>query len=279
MTLVRQIFRPDRDPTRRLNEVVNAEEPLDVRMEIDEYVFTDHTREYLRTIIDGVLDTSRGNVPDVLRGWIAGFFGSGKSHFLKLSAALLENRPLDGASVPALQYLVQRHDLDLPWERLAREFKIKAVTVNLALALGGGPQARRSPLLYRLASEINRAAGLSAVPHVAGIERGSSATRSGRRSSNSSASATRGSATSTTRESRTSGRAGRSGTAPRTRTGSSRTCSRTSRSTTSPASTSAIWRRSSQGRRTWWRSPRTSRRRSTRTSAGCCSASTRSRCT
>jgi hypothetical protein len=171
---IRQLFNPDRDPTRPLNEVINTEEAIDPRSEIDEYVFTEHTKQYLRTLIDGLLDTSQGRVPDCLRGWISGFFGSGKSHFLKLAGALLENRPLklkDGTEKPALEYAALKHDLKLPWERLAKEFKIKTVTVNLAMAHGGGKLAQERPLLHRLASEINRAWGYSAVPHVAAVER------------------------------------------------------------------------------------------------------------
>jgi hypothetical protein len=172
--LIRQLFAPERNPTRALNEVVNAEAEIDPRAEIDEYVFTDHTRDYLRTLVDGILDTSQGVLPDCLRGWIAGFFGSGKSHFLKLAAALLENRRLDlggGLEQRALEYATGRHNLDLPWQRLAKEFRVRAVTVNLAMAHGGGLQAQEKPLLYRLAREINRAWGYSAVPHVADIER------------------------------------------------------------------------------------------------------------
>jgi len=171
---IRQLFNPDRDPTRPLNEVINTEEAIDVRTEIDEYVFTEHTRQYLWTLIDGLLDTSQGRIPDCLRGWISGFFGSGKSHFLKLAGALLENRRLtlrDGSEKPALEYAALKHDLKLPWERLAKEFKIKTVTVNLAMAHGGGRVAQERPLLHRLASEINRAWGYSAVPHVAAVER------------------------------------------------------------------------------------------------------------
>ncbi len=171
--VIRQLFSTERNPTRPLNEVVNAEVAIDPRSEIDEYVFTEHTRDYLRTLIEGMLDTAQGVMPDCLRGWIAGFFGSGKSHFLKLAGALLENRPLEvgGRTVPALEYAVRRHSLDLPWQRLAGEFKTRAVTVNLAMAHGGSIAAQRRPLFYRLASEINRAWGYSAVPHVAAIER------------------------------------------------------------------------------------------------------------
>jgi hypothetical protein len=171
---IRQLFETDRDPTRSLNEVINTEGDLDPRSEIDEYVFIPSTKEYLRTLIEGVLDTAQGHSPDCLRGWISGFFGSGKSHFLKLSAALLENRLIrlpDGTQKRALEYAVARHKLDLPWERLARDFRIRSVTVNLALAHGGGKLAQETPLLYRLTSELNRAGGHSAVPHIAALER------------------------------------------------------------------------------------------------------------
>ncbi len=171
---IRQLFETDRDPTRSLNEVINTEGDLDPRSEIDEYVFIPSTKEYLRTLIEGVLDTAQGHSPDCLRGWISGFFGSGKSHFLKLSAALLENRLIrlpDGTQKRALEYAVARHKLDLPWERLARDFRIRSVTVNLALAHGGGKLAQETPLLYRLTSELNRAGGYSAVPHIAALER------------------------------------------------------------------------------------------------------------
>ena len=171
--LINQLFAKERQPTRPLNEVVNAEGDIDVRSEIDEYVFTEHTLGYLRSLIEGILDTSQGQVPETLCGWIAGFFGSGKSHFLKLSGALLENRALevDGRRIPALEYLATHRDVKLPWERLAKEFHVKSVTVNLALAHGGGRQAQEKPLLFRLASEINRKWGFSSVPHVASIER------------------------------------------------------------------------------------------------------------
>ena len=96
--LIHQLFTTERDPRRPLNEVVNAEDAIDVRSEIDEYVFTDHTLTYLRDLLEGLLDTSTGTQPDCLRTWISGFFGSGKSHFLKLAAALRSNQAITEAS-------------------------------------------------------------------------------------------------------------------------------------------------------------------------------------
>ena len=171
---IRDLFSKDRDPIRPLNKVVNAEDAIEVRSEIDEYVFTDHTLAHLRELIEGLLDTAQGTQPDCLRAWISGFFGSGKSHFLKLAATLLANTTLtldDDSTVPALQYAVHKHGLSLPWERIAREFHIHAVIINLATAVGGGKQAQDKPLLFRLVSELHRLSGDSSLPHIAELER------------------------------------------------------------------------------------------------------------
>src|SRR3954451_223954 len=102
---INSLFTPDRSPTPPLNEVVNAEEKIVVRSEIDEYVFTEHTLAYMRELMEGLLDTAQGNLPDCLRAWVSGFFGSGKSHFLKLAATVLSNPRLklpDGSDAQAL---------------------------------------------------------------------------------------------------------------------------------------------------------------------------------
>lgn len=172
--LIHQLFDGDRDPSRHLTEVVNAEDKIDVRSEIDEYVFTEHTLSYLRQLLDGILETAQGTQPDCLRTWISGFFGSGKSHFLKLSATLLSNQELElptGGKMPALEYATKKHKLDLPIALFSRDFRVRAVTVNLATAMGGGKQAQETPLLYRLLSEIWRQNGYSALPHIASLER------------------------------------------------------------------------------------------------------------
>lgn len=173
MITIRELFTKERDPSRPLNEVVNAEDAVDLKGEVDEYVFTDHTQRYLTTLLEGLLDTAQGHEPDCLRTWISGFFGSGKSHFLKLSAALLSNRVAlpDGSQMHALEYAAKRHNVVIPWQRVAQDFKVHAAIVNLAVAVGGTRVAQERPLLHRLRSELCRLAGDSPVPHIAEVER------------------------------------------------------------------------------------------------------------
>jgi hypothetical protein len=87
-----------------------------------------------------------------------------------LAATLLANTTLtldDGSTVPALQYAVHKHGLSLPWDRIAREFQIRSVIINLATAVGGKKQAQDKPLLFRLVSELCRLSGDFSLPHIA----------------------------------------------------------------------------------------------------------------
>lgn len=66
----------------------------DIYNELDEYVVTQELNKHFSTFYDNY---QRGIVgeTDKMGVWISGFFGSGKSHFLKILAYLLENRMVE----------------------------------------------------------------------------------------------------------------------------------------------------------------------------------------
>lgn len=80
-----------RDIHRTINGVVKAEQhDAEVqRQELDEYVITDELDRHFRSFYRYFNDSASGDKNGV---WISGFFGSGKSHFLKMLSYLLENR-------------------------------------------------------------------------------------------------------------------------------------------------------------------------------------------
>ena len=78
---------------RHIDGVIKADDERSLVTEVEEYVVT---RE-LRTAIDGFINYYSES-PVVNGAWISGFFGSGKSHLLKMLALLLENRQIDGHS-------------------------------------------------------------------------------------------------------------------------------------------------------------------------------------
>ena len=86
---LRDIFAKPID--RPIDGVIKADDEASLRLELDEYVITDEIGRRLETFLDAYnnYDTANGV-------WISGFFGSGKSHLLKMLALLMENREVDG---------------------------------------------------------------------------------------------------------------------------------------------------------------------------------------
>lgn len=67
----------------------------DVYQELDEYVVTQELHKHFSKFYDNYQKGIDGKT-DKMGVWISGFFGSGKSHFLKILAYLLENKAVQG---------------------------------------------------------------------------------------------------------------------------------------------------------------------------------------
>ena len=86
----------ERNIQRSINGVIKADEcdEANIWQELDEYVITKELDQHLHRFFDTYLDAFRN--PSQASGkagvWISGFFGSGKSHFLKILSYLLANR-------------------------------------------------------------------------------------------------------------------------------------------------------------------------------------------
>lgn len=74
-----------------------------IRQELEEYVVTRELQKHFRGFFESYKNGITGNT-DKMGVWISGFFGSGKSHFLKILSYVLENKVVDGKS--AIDYFV-----------------------------------------------------------------------------------------------------------------------------------------------------------------------------
>ena len=72
-----------------------------IRQELEEYVVTREMQKHFADFFSGYKKGISGNT-DKMGVWISGFFGSGKSHFLKILSYLLANKEVDGKK--ALDY-------------------------------------------------------------------------------------------------------------------------------------------------------------------------------
>ena len=78
---------------RYIEGVIKADDQATLKTEVDEFVVTREVERRLGDFLEAYNDYQGAN-----GAWISGFFGSGKSHLLKMLALLLENRLIDGHS-------------------------------------------------------------------------------------------------------------------------------------------------------------------------------------
>lgn len=79
---------------RPIEGVIKADDDASLRVEVEEYVLTNEVEKRLESFLDAYNDYHNSNGV-----WVSGFFGSGKSHLLKMIALLLANRDIDGTKV------------------------------------------------------------------------------------------------------------------------------------------------------------------------------------
>jgi len=90
MTKLREIFEKPVD--RAIEGVIKADDDVGLWGEIEEYVLTNEIEKQLEKFLDAYNNFETANGV-----WISGFFGSGKSHLLKMLALVLENRDVGGS--------------------------------------------------------------------------------------------------------------------------------------------------------------------------------------
>ena len=78
---------------RPIEGVIKADDEASLRLEVEEYVLTNEIEKRLESFLDAYNNYENANGV-----WVSGFFGSGKSHLLKMLALLMENRDLGGAT-------------------------------------------------------------------------------------------------------------------------------------------------------------------------------------
>ncbi|MDB9704334.1 BREX system P-loop protein BrxC [Rhodospirillales bacterium] len=97
---------------RSINGVIKAEQ-MDVDsvwQELEEFVVTKeldiHLRKFLDTYLNAIDNPNDPSVAGKVGVWVSGFFGSGKSHFIKILSYLLENKEItkDGVAQRAIDF-------------------------------------------------------------------------------------------------------------------------------------------------------------------------------
>lgn len=92
---IKQMFKDDID--RKINGVVKVDQDANdvLVQELNEYVITKELKKHFITFFNNYGESFDEKTADI-GVWISGFFGSGKSHFLKILSYILANKEVDG---------------------------------------------------------------------------------------------------------------------------------------------------------------------------------------
>ena len=158
---------------RNIEGVVTIGNEVDEKVfqELDEYVVTAEIVKHFRTFFRKYRE-SISSPTSKMGIWISGYFGSGKSHFLKMLGYILENKEVGGLHAPDF-FKEKIHDQTVMADlEKSAESKTNVVIFNIDSKAGAGAKAKPQAIMDVMLRTFNEAVGLSATtPWVADMER------------------------------------------------------------------------------------------------------------
>ena len=153
--------------------IVGQEENSDVKQELEEYVVTKELQKYFADFFAAYRKGIVGTTPK-MGVWISGFFGSGKSHFLKILSYLLENREVDGKH--AIDYFVDDKKIADPMVladmRLTAKTSTDAILFNIDSKSDSNSKQNKDAIVNVFLKVFNEMQGFcGAMPFLADLER------------------------------------------------------------------------------------------------------------
>src|SRR5699024_10776148 len=151
---------------------VGQDDDKNIKQELEEYVVTKELQRHFRDFFNNYKKGIIGNT-DKMGVWISGFFGSGKSHFLKILSYLLENREVAGKN--ALDYFLDDEKIEDPMVvadmELACNTPTDVVLFNIDSKSKSAGTKGKDSILNVFLRVFNEMQGFSTDPHLADLER------------------------------------------------------------------------------------------------------------
>jgi hypothetical protein len=178
MMTIREFF--DRDITRPINGVVKADQQDDASVwhELDEFVVTRELDKHLHLFISNYLAVADNlNKPEYagkIGVWISGFFGSGKSHYLKVLSYLMGNRTLkyDGQTKRTADFFETKIKDPMFYADIKRAVAFPTDVVLFNIETKSDHANSRDAILSVLLRMLNELQGYAGhPPHIAHMER------------------------------------------------------------------------------------------------------------
>lgn len=169
-----------RDILRPINGVVKADQLDDasVWQELDEFVVTKELLQHFRTFFSSYCEAiQHSKDPDVggkIGVWVSGFFGSGKSHFIKVLSYLLRNgeHHHDGETKKAVDFFANKIEDAMLFGDIKRAVASHTDVILFNIDSKADNRIGRDALLSVFLRVLNEMQGYSGDhPHIAHLER------------------------------------------------------------------------------------------------------------
>lgn len=170
--MIKELFK--NDIYRTINGIVYADR-LDVDVvwqELEEYVITKELMGHINRLFKTYGDSLTGSTGN--NGvWISGFFGSGKSHFLKILSYLFENRHVtrDGVTRNALDFFKDKIDDPMAFSAIEAAIRAPAEVILFNIDSLSFQNEEKAATLKAFFGAFNRRRGYCFnYPHIAHVE-------------------------------------------------------------------------------------------------------------
>ena len=171
--LIKDMFRKRIDREIQGVIIVGQGEDTNVSQELEEYVVTRELQKHFADFFSAYKKGIVGQTPK-MGVWISGFFGSGKSHFLKILSYLLENKRIENKH--ALDFFVEDEKIIDPMVladmKLAAETPTDAILFNIDSKSDTNGKQDKDAIVKVFLKVFNEMQGFcGSMPYLADLER------------------------------------------------------------------------------------------------------------
>ena len=169
---IREMFKKPIDRDIKGVIKVGQKEEENIKQELEEYVVTNELQKHFRDFFSAYGKGISGNTDD-MGVWISGFFGSGKSHLLKILSYLLSNKEINGKK--AIDYFLEdnkiKDEMVIADMKRACQTSTDSILFNIDSKSESTGNKGKDDILKVFLKVFNEMQGFSSIPHLADLER------------------------------------------------------------------------------------------------------------
>ena len=151
---------------------IGQEEKENKKQELEEYVVTNELQKHFRDFFSAYSKGIDGSTEDI-GVWISGFFGSGKSHLLKILSYLFSNEKIDGKR--EIDYFLEdnkiKDEMVIADMKRACQISTDSILFNIDSKSESTGNKGKDDILKVFLKVFNEMQGFSLIPHLADLER------------------------------------------------------------------------------------------------------------